>query len=191
MLAAQCVFTLLSAEHSVIRRNLSALMDALKAGGWERPGAALDRLRDLVKFLHTYERDFHAGKERECLLPALQGRSPEADRLVLEVELADAHHDVLLSRVLALLQALSRGESARAPELAELVRHYRAGVLQLQSIEEGDLFRIGQELLCGEDWSQIASAMSRGPGRMPGAALSPWPAAAGAAPRHASPHPLH
>lgn len=191
MLAAQCVFTMLSAEHSVIRRNLSALMDLVRAGGWHRPGATLDRLGDLVKFLHTYERDFHAGKERECLLPALQGRGPEADRLVLEVELVDAHHGVLLSRALALLQALSRGDSARAPELAHLLGHYEAGVLQLQCIEEGELFRIGQHLLCGEDWSQIASAMSRGAGGSHRPPVSAWQAAAGGAARTASAQRLH
>lgn len=190
MLAAQCVFTMLSAEHSVIRRNLSAVAEVLAAGGWERPGGQLNHLKELVKVLHTYERDFHASKERECLLPMLQGRSPEADRLVLEVELADAHHDVLLSRALALLQALSRGEAARAPELAELLQHYRASVLQLQGIEEGDLFQVGQELLCGEDWSQIASAMSRGPARGHSTPVPPWQAAAGAAARASHSRPL-
>jgi hemerythrin-like domain-containing protein len=191
MLAAQCVFTMLSAEHSVIRRNLSSLMEVLASGGWERPGPALDQLAESVQFLHTYERDFHAGKERECLLPALQGRCPEADRLVLEVELADAHHDVLLSRALALLQALARHESQRAPELEGLLRHYRASVLQLQSVEESELFRVGLDLLCGEDWSQIASAMSRGSRHAAAPRLPAWLASGAVASRGLAPRPVH
>ena len=191
MLAAQCVFTMLSAEHSVIRRNLSSMVEVLEAGGWERPGPALDKLSELVKFLHTYERDFHAGKERECLLPALQGRCAEADRLVLEVELADAHHDVLLSRVLALLQALARNEVQRAPQLEQLLRHYRSSVLQLQSVEESELFHAGLELLCGEDWSQIASAMSRGPRRSAAPKMPAWLPTGAGSPRGTAPRPVH
>jgi len=101
MLAAECAWTILRAEHARIRRLLASVDAALKADDWRRPGHALGRLRDAVQRLRAFDDKTHRPKG-VALLAILRGRSAEADDLLEQLERQRERCDDLLSRAMTL-----------------------------------------------------------------------------------------
>ncbi|AKJ29338.1 hemerythrin domain-containing protein [Caldimonas brevitalea] len=163
MLAAQCVCSLLQAEHSVIRQTLATLDEVLRAQGWRQPGAPLNKLRTLMRFLKSFQDGNHRPKENDHLLPVMRGRCTEADRVIAALEDAQLQGNQLLSRALRLIDGVAAGEAALAVEFAAVMKQHEAQVLRQLDSEDHVLFSLARQLLSEEEWSTIASAMSRMP----------------------------
>ncbi|MCW7539797.1 hypothetical protein OOT46_18340 [Aquabacterium sp. A7-Y] len=163
MLAAQCVCSLLQAEHAVIRQTLATLDEMLRAQAWWQPGMSLTRMKGLLHFLGSFRDGGPHLKERDQLLPLMRGRSSEADRLIALIEEGQRQAAFLLARCLQALDRIAAGELRLVGELSALVEQHRAEVLRLLDHEDRALFSLAIQLLREEEWSSIASAMSRLP----------------------------
>lgn len=163
MLAAQCVCSLLQAEHAVIRQTLATLDEMLQVQAWWQPAGSLPRMRSLMAFLRSFEDTNHLPKERGHLLPAMRGRSADADRLIATLEDARGHTSRLLRQATHVADSVAEGDVRRAGELSALLREHRAALLRQLHDEDTQLLAMARQLLGDEEWSRIASAMSRMP----------------------------
>lgn len=156
MLAAECAWTILHAEHARLRELLALVDEALEAGTWAvgRPWSV--PLTDLIERLQTFDEATHRPKG-VVLLQILRGRSAESDELLQRLEQKRARCDSLLSQAKA---SLERADAGAAVEVATLLQEYRH--LMLAHLDEEDTLLHSQtaRLLTAEEWAAVASSIS-------------------------------
>ena len=86
MLAAECAWAILRAEHTRIRELLGLLRGALESANWTGPRRQAAALVELIEQLQAFEETTHRPKGG-VLLEILRGRSQEADQLLNQLEL--------------------------------------------------------------------------------------------------------
>lgn len=168
MLAAECAWIILRAEHTRIRELLALVEGTLKTGDWARPGPQAAALVELIERLQAFEEATHRPKG-VVLLEILRGRSAEADQLLDELELESKHCDGLLSRAKAMLKPAESGATSESGETGErgeagtveaLLQEHRQ--LMHAHLDREDTLLHSQTalLLTGEEWAAVVSSMS-------------------------------
>jgi hemerythrin-like domain-containing protein len=159
MLAAECAWTILRADHVKLRGLLGAIAEEASTGRWQQSGPALERLRQSIESLQSFDHASHRPKGI-ALLEALRGRSPEADRLLAEVEGEREEADALLRQAVARLDAVAKGDEAASADCAALLEQHRERVLFHLDQEDTLLCVQTEQLLSNEEWARVVSAMS-------------------------------
>jgi hemerythrin-like domain-containing protein len=159
MLAAECVWAILRADHARLRGLLAAIADEASAGQWRNPGPALARLGQLIESLQAFDHESHRPKGT-ALLTALRGRSPDADRLLAEMEQERECDDAVLVQAIAALDAVARGDERASVDCAALLQQHRERVLLHLDQEDTLLCAQTEQLLTNEEWAQVVSAVS-------------------------------
>jgi hemerythrin-like domain-containing protein len=159
MLAAECAWIILRAEHTRIRELLALVDGMLKAGDWARPGPQAAALVELIERLQAFEEATHRPKG-VVLLEILRGRSAEADQLLDELELESKHCDGLLSQAKAMLRPAESGETVAIGAVEKLLEEHR--LLMLAHLDREDTLLHSQtaQLLTGDEWAAVVSSMS-------------------------------
>jgi hypothetical protein len=159
MLAAECAWIILRAEHTRIRELLAQVGGMLKAGGWARSGPQAAPLVEVIERLQAFDEAMHCPKGL-VLLDILRGRSAEADQLLDELEQERARCDDLLSQAKALLKPGESGAATDAAIIEALLEeHHRLMHAQMDT-EETLLHSQSALLLTGEEWAAVVSSMS-------------------------------
>jgi hemerythrin-like domain-containing protein len=156
MLAAECAWAILHAEHARMRELLMLVDDELKAGNWTQGGPQSASLTGLIERLRAFDTATHRPKG-VVLIQTLRGRSAESDDLLQRLEQQRERCDSLLSQAKA---ALDRGDAGTADEVATVLQeHHR---LMRAHLDEEDTLLHSQtaKLLTTEDWAAVASAIS-------------------------------
>ncbi|MBT2321689.1 hemerythrin domain-containing protein [Variovorax paradoxus] len=160
MLAAECAWAVLGAEHARIRELLALVERALDAGDWTDPAPqAAASLVELIERLQAFEETTHRPKG-VVLLKLLRGRSAEADQLLDQLELESAHCDDLLSRSKAMLKRAGAGETDAAAGADTLLQEHRRVMHAHLEQEDTLLHSQAALLLTGEEWAAVASSIS-------------------------------
>jgi hemerythrin-like domain-containing protein len=159
MLAAECAWAILRADHAELRRHLGAIADAAGAGVWRDAEPAMGRVKQLIESLQSFDHASHRPKG-VALLKALRGRSPDADRLLAEMEQERDADDALLNQAIARLDAAAQGEARAGVECAALLARHRERVLHHLDDEETLLCAQTERLLTEEEWARVVSSIS-------------------------------
>jgi hemerythrin-like domain-containing protein len=159
MLAAECVWAILRADHARLRGLLGTIADEAGTGQWRTAGPALAQLRQLIESLQSFDHASHRPKG-VALLTALRGRSPDADRLLAEMEQEREGDDALLAQAIARLDALAHGDERAGVDCAALLAQHRERVLLHLDQEDTLLCAQTEQLLTDEEWAQVVSAVS-------------------------------
>ena len=160
MLAAECAWRILRAEHAQLRQLLASIRDAMEGGRWSRPGQDLTSLRWLLQCLYEFDNASHRPKGF-TLLDTMRGRCAEADALIASLELERQHADSLLLQVLRLLDAIEQGNATAAAECAAMLEQYQSLMLRHLDQEDTALYSHTAQLLTAEEWSRVISSISR------------------------------
>ena len=152
MLAAECAWTILRADHAKLRWHLGSIADAASAGQWAQ-------LRPLIESLQRFDHVSHRPKG-VALLEALRGRSPDADRLLEQMEQERERDDALLSQALVKLDAAADGDERASVDCAALLAQHRERVLRHLDQEDTLLCAQTEQLLTNEEWARVVSAIS-------------------------------
>jgi hypothetical protein len=159
MLAAECAWIILRAEHTRIRELLTLVDGMLKSGAWARPGPQAAALVELIERLQAFDEATHRPKG-VVLLDILRGRSAEADLLLDELELERAHCDRLLSQAKVMLRLAESGAALDTETVETLLEeHHRLMHAQMER-EETLLHSQSALLLTGDEWAAVVSSMS-------------------------------
>jgi len=159
MLAAECAWAILRADHAELRRHLAAIADAAGAGTWKDAAPAAARLGQLIESLRSFDHASHRPKGT-ALLKALRGRSPDADRLLAEMTQERERDDALLDQAVARLDAAAHGEARAGVDCAALLARYRERVLRHLDEEETLLCAQTERLLTEDEWAHVVSSIS-------------------------------
>jgi hemerythrin-like domain-containing protein len=160
MLAAESSWRILDAEHHRLRQLLAEIARALDGDAWRRPGTQLDLLRQLVREFQGFEAETHRPKG-VVLMGSMRGRLPQADDLLDELQHERHECERFLGRALTLLDALGRDGAADAGEVASLLQQHRDSMTR-QLDREDTVFRAySARLLTPEEWSAVASSISK------------------------------
>jgi hemerythrin-like domain-containing protein len=159
MLAAECAWTILRADHAELRRLLGSIADEASAGQWRSAGPALEQLRELIESLQSFDHASHRPKGI-ALLAALRGRSADADRLLAEMERERERDDALLAQAIARLDAVAHGDELASVDCAALLEQHRERVLLHLDQEDTLLCAQTERLLTNEEWAHVVSAIS-------------------------------
>jgi hemerythrin-like domain-containing protein len=159
MLAAQCAWTILQAEHSQLRQLLASIEEALHSPSWHKPGPALVQLRQRIEALQTFDHHSHRPKG-VVLMQALRGRAADTDRFTEGLEHEREREDDLLAAAVDCLEALAAGDEDSADECAALLAEHRAQMLHHLEEEDTTLFVHSNRLLSEEEWSSVVSSIS-------------------------------
>jgi hemerythrin-like domain-containing protein len=155
MLAAECAWAILRAEHARMRQLLAQVDDALKTGAWRHAGPAASPITGLIERLQAFDEATHRPKG-VVLVQILRGRSNESDDLLHRLEQQRERCDALLSQVKSMLN-----ESADTGDAVEdLLEEHRR--LMLDHLDQEDTLLHSQtaQLLTGEEWAAVASSIS-------------------------------
>jgi hemerythrin-like domain-containing protein len=159
MLAAECAWTILRADHAKLRWLLGSIADAASAGHWRKAGPALRQLRQLIESLQSFDHASHRPKGI-VLLEALRGRSAATDRLLAEMEQEREGDDALLTQALVRLDAVASGDERARVDCAALLEQHRERVLRHLDQEDTLLCAQTEQLLTNEEWARVVSAIS-------------------------------
>lgn len=158
MLASECTWIVLRAEHARIRELLDQIRAALNADDWkrhQRPAALLE----LIDRLQTFDETTHRPKGT-VLLDILRGRSREADELLDGLELESKHCDALLAQTKAALGLVESGD-AEAIDAVEALLSEHSRLMYAHLDREDTLLHLQMDLLLTrEEWATVVSAMS-------------------------------
>jgi len=152
MLAAECAWTILRADHAKLRWHLGSIADAASAGHWTQ-------LRQLIESLQSFDHASHRPKG-VVLLEAVRGRSADTDRLLAEMEQGREGDDALLTRALVRLDAVASGDVGASAECAALLEQHRERVLRQLDQEDTLLCAQTEQLLSNEEWARVVSSIS-------------------------------
>lgn len=159
MLAAECAWAILRADHAKLRRFLGSIADEVGAGRWRNAGPALERLRQLIASLQSFDHATHRPKGT-ALLEALRGRSPDADRLLAEMAREREDDDALLAQAIGRLEAVATGDQRAGVDCVALLEQHRERVLHHLDQEDTLLCAQTERLLSNEEWARVVSAIS-------------------------------
>jgi hemerythrin-like domain-containing protein len=159
MLAAECAWAILRAEHSRIRELLGLVAGALKPADWTRQGQVA-ALVELIEHLQAFEETTHRPKG-VVLLGILRGRSAEADNLLNQLELESERCDSLLSQSKAMLKLAESGEMGAARAVEPLLREHCQLMHAHLDLEDTLLHSQTALLLTGEEWAAVVSSISQ------------------------------
>jgi len=159
MLAAECAWAILRADHAELRRHLGAIADAAGSGQWNDAVAATGRLRQQIGSLQSFDHASHRPKGT-ALLTALHGRSADADRLLAEMTQEREADDALLNQAIARLDAAAQGDARAGADCATLLARYRERVLRHLDEEETLLCAHTEQLLTEDEWAHVVSSIS-------------------------------
>ena len=148
MLAAECAWTILRAEHARMRELLTLLDEQLRAAEWTKLGGLIDRLRAFEKATHS--------PKGVVLLGLLRGRSAEADALLDQLAQEGSRCEELLSQAKAALQ----GPGTDAPALRALLAEHRQLMLAHLESEDTLLHSHTAQLITREEWAAVVSSIS-------------------------------
>lgn len=151
MLAAECAWAILRAEHTRIRELL-----ALVEGTLNTQAASLV---ELIERLQAFDETMHRPKG-VVLLKMLRGRSAEADQLLDQLELESERCDGLLSQSKAMLKLAESGEPGTARDVETLLQEHRRLMHAHLDREDTLLHSQSALLLTGEEWAAVVSSMS-------------------------------
>ncbi|RZL87636.1 MAG: hemerythrin domain-containing protein [Variovorax sp.] len=159
MLAAECAWAVLRAEHARIRELLNLVDDALKAGGWACGGPQAEALAALIERVQAFDQTTHRPKG-VVLVRTLRGRSVQADDLLIRLESTRDHCDSLLLQAKTRLKAAASGEASAADGVEALLQEHRR--LMLAHLDEEDSLLHSQTAahLTREEWAAVASSIS-------------------------------
>ena len=160
MLAAGSAWRVLEAEHSRLRQLVVAIERVLDGDAWQHPGPQLNLLRRLLREFQDFETRTHRPKG-VVLLGSMRGRLAEADELLDVLEHESRHCEQLLARALERLDTIERGGDAERAEIASLLLQHRELMMRQLDREDTALRSYTAQLLTSEEWSAVASAISR------------------------------
>jgi len=160
MLASECAWAILRAEHTRIRELVGLVAGALKSTDWTRPGQA-GALVELIEHLQAFEETTHRPKG-VVLLGILRGRSAEADELLDQLELESERCDSLLSQSKAMLKLAESGEMGAARAAVEPLLQEHCQLMHAHlDLEDTLLHSQTALLLTGEEWAAVVSSISQ------------------------------
>jgi len=160
MLAAECAWAVLRAEHNRIREGLALIDGALRTGTWTRPEQRATTLIELIERLQEFEKTTHRPKG-VLLVEVLRGRSPEADELLNQLALESRHCDSLLAHCKSMLKLVAAGEIGTIRAIETLLQEHRQ--LMHAHLEREDTLLHSQSamLLTREEWARVVSSISK------------------------------
>lgn len=164
MLAAECAWAVLRAEHARIREMLDLVNDALNAGGWACSGPQAEALSALIERVQAFDHTTHRPKG-VVLVQTLRGRSVQADDLLMRLESTRDYCDDLLLQAKARLKAAASGAPSAADGVEALLHEHRR--LMLVHLDEEDSLLHSQTAahLTREEWAAVASSISEALGQ--------------------------
>jgi hemerythrin-like domain-containing protein len=167
MLASECAWAVLRAEHSRMRELLARVDAVLKAGEWKRAGPAASPIAGLIARLQAFDEATHRPKGT-VLLQILRGRSAESDDLLRRLGEQRERCDALLAQVKSKLRQAESGDTAAAAAVEDWLEEHRR--LMLDHLDQEDTLLHSQtaELLTGEEWAAVASSISENIGSRKG-----------------------
>ena len=159
MLAAECAWAVLKAEHSQTRQLLAEVQHRLAAPEVhdfrQRAVAALGAIHKLEAFESTVHRP-----KGLVLLASMRGRAADTDSLLEELESECEHCAKLLTQASALLSEAVHGEERAFSSAAQLLAEHRQVLMQHLHKEDTLLRSRTAQLLTREEWAAVASSMS-------------------------------
>lgn len=158
MLAAECAWAVLRAEHARIRDSLAEIDRAIRADGWAS-GEQARALVELVERLQAFDEAAHRPKG-VVLFSLLHGRSAETDDLLDRLATMRGRCDHLVSQVLSKLRAALSGVVGAAEGVDALLEEHRT--LTLAHLDAEDTFLHSQSAahLTRDEWAAVASSIS-------------------------------
>ena len=163
MLASRCAWAILRADHARMRELLASIAELMRDlrrdNGRSRRTPEVARLRQLIESLQSFDQESHRPKGI-ALMQALRGRSPDADRLLEDLEHERDSGDASLSRAVALLDVMAGGNESAGSECETLLAHYRERVLHHLEQEDTVLCAHSERLLTEQEWSHVVSQIS-------------------------------
>jgi hemerythrin-like domain-containing protein len=160
MLAAECAWTVLRAEHARMRELLSLLERELKCGDWKRAKPEASSIVGLIERLQAFDEATHRPKG-VVLVQILRGRSEEADELLDRLERQRERCDTLLSLTKAKVAQARAGNAVAAAAVEDLLEEHRRLVLDHLEQEDTLLHSHTAQLLTREEWAAVASSISK------------------------------
>ncbi|MGK6306106.1 hemerythrin domain-containing protein [Variovorax sp. DT-64] len=160
MLAAECAWTVLRAEHARMRELLSLIERELKSGDLKHSGSAAVRIARLIERLQDFDEATHRPKG-VALVGVLRGRSAEADDLLARLERQRERCDELLSRAKAKLERAQSGDALAAAAVENLLAEHRRLLLDHLDKEDTLLHSHTALLLTREEWAAVVSSISK------------------------------
>ena len=160
MLAAGCAWRILEAEHTRLRQLLAAITRVLDGDAWKHPGPQSNLLRRLIREFQDFETKTHRPKG-VVLLGTMRGRLAEADQLLDALEHESRQCGQLLTQALALLETIQQGGAAERGAVASLLLQHRESMMRQLDREDTALRAYTTQLLTSEEWSAVASSISR------------------------------
>jgi hemerythrin-like domain-containing protein len=159
MLSAHVVCATLNAEHAMVRRALASLDDLLCEVNWRNSLAVRERIGGMLQFLANFEATCHGPKAQE-LRDMMRGRSPQADRLIADMEQLRLRVDQHLLQATQRLDEMVSGNVSQADRFVEALERYRSEMLHHLQLEENSLQPLAKDLLDDDEWARIASDVS-------------------------------
>lgn len=162
VLASESAWRILMAEHARLREFLVAIDRATASRAWCRPGAELAGLKQLLQALRAFDDATHRPKG-VTLLEVLRSRCPgPADRAMLQAhEQQQAECSRLLEGAIALLEEVGGGREEAAQECLDRLWRHRALLRQHLVQEDTALRALALKVLTADDWSAVASSISK------------------------------
>jgi hemerythrin-like domain-containing protein len=160
MLSEASAWRVLDAEHASLRRLLAGIVSALEGEAWKHPGPQLKLLRGRIHDYQEFESRTHRPKG-VVLLGSMRGRQAEADQLLDVLDHENRHCEQLLAQALERIDALGASGEADADEVTSLLLQHQEAMLQQLEREDTALRAYTAQLLTAEEWSAVASSMSR------------------------------
>jgi hemerythrin-like domain-containing protein len=160
MLAAECAWAVLRAEHARIREWLALVDGALRTGRPTRPEQWAAALIDIIERLQEFERTTHRPKG-VMLVELLRGKSAQADELLNQLALESRHCDSLLAHCKSMLKLVAAGDIGTIRAIETLLQEHRQ--LMHAHLEREDTLLHSQSamLLTREEWATVVSSMSK------------------------------
>jgi hemerythrin-like domain-containing protein len=161
MLAAECAWAILRAEHVRTRELLACLETAMKAEGEAGVRQRARSAIEVIERLQAFEETTHRPKG-VVMLNMLRGRSSEADGLLDQLDSESERCNGLLAQAKILLErAESSDNTAAAAEADALLRQHRQWMSAHLDKEDTLLHSHTALLLSPGEWATVVSSISK------------------------------
>ena len=160
MLAAECAWAILRAEHVRTRELLDCLREAMKAGGEAGVGQRATSAIEIIERLQAFEENTHRPKG-VVMLSMLRGRSHEADELLEQLDAESECCNGLISQATLLLERARSGDTDAAGQAGALLRQHRQFMSTHLDKEDTLLHSQTALLLTAEEWATVVSSISK------------------------------